>query len=64
VQNTRPNWTEAKTWLYQGYQVTHSPDGKSVEIRKAGGPIIQKLSKPVTYEDLTAVIDRHRATAR
>jgi hypothetical protein len=64
VQQTNPNWTEAKTWLYQGYEVTHAPDGKSVEIRKRGGPIIRKLSKPVTYEELTAVIDRHRATAR
>jgi hypothetical protein len=64
VQNTKPNWTEAKTWSYQGYEVTRAPDRKSVEIRKCGGPIIQKLPMPVTYEDLTAVIDRHRATAR
>jgi hypothetical protein len=63
VQKTKPNWTEAKTWLYHGYEVTHARDGKSVEIRKCGGPIIQKLPKPVTYEDLTAAIDKLRAAA-
>lgn len=64
MQKTKPNWTEAKTWLYQGYEVTHTPDGKSVEVRKCGGPTIQKLPKPVTYQDLTAVIDKLRAAAR
>ena len=63
MQKTKPNWTEAKTWLYHGYEVTHARDGKSVEIRKSGGPIIQKLPKPVTYEDLTAAIDKLRAVA-
>ena len=63
MQKTKPNWTEAKTWLYHGYEVTHTRDGESVEIRKCGGPIIQKLPKPVTYEDLTAAIDKLRAAA-
>jgi hypothetical protein len=63
VQKTKPNWTEGKSWLYHGYEVTHARDGKSVEIRKSGGPIIQKLPKPVTYEDLTAAIDKLRAAA-
>ncbi len=63
MQKTKPNWTEGKTWLYQGYEVTHARDGKSVEVRKCGGPLIQKLPKPVTYQDLTAVIDKLRVAA-
>lgn len=63
MQKTQPNWTEGKTWLYRGYQVTHARDGKSVEVRKSGGPLIQKLPKPVTYQDLTAVIDKLQGRA-
>ncbi len=60
----QPNWTEGKTWLYRGYQVTHARDGKSMEVRKGRGPVLQKFSKPVTYKDLTALIDKLHAAAR
>jgi hypothetical protein len=63
MQKTKPNWTEGKAWLYQGYEVVHTRDGKSVEIHKHRGAPLQTLPKPVTYQDLTAVIDKLRVAA-
>ncbi len=63
MQNAKPNWTEGKRWLYRGYEVTHARDGNGVEVRKCGGPLIQRLSKPVTYQDLTAAIDKLHVSA-
>ena len=64
MQGRQPAWTEGKTWLYRGYQVTHARDGKTMEVRKGVGPVLQKVSKPVTYKDLTALIDKLRVSAR
>jgi len=64
MQDKRPAFTEGKTWLYRGYQVTHARDGKSMEVRKGRGPVLQKVSKPVTYKDLTALIDKLHVSAR
>jgi hypothetical protein len=59
----RSTWTEGKTWLYRGYQVTHARDGKSLEVRKGSGPPIKSLAKPVTYKDVTDYIDRLHPSA-
>jgi hypothetical protein len=63
-QQQHSAWTEGKVWLYRGYQVTHARDGKSMEVRKGRGPVLQKFSKPVTYKDLTALIDKLHVSAR
>jgi hypothetical protein len=60
----QPAWTEGKAWLYRGYHVTHARDGKSMEVRKGRGPVIHRLSKPVTYSDLTVFIDKLHDPAR
>jgi hypothetical protein len=64
MQDKKPAWTEAKTWLHRGYQVTHARDGKTMEVRKGRGPVLQKFSKPATYNDLKALIDKLHVSAR
>jgi hypothetical protein len=64
AQIRQPAWSEGKTWLYRGYQVTHARDGKTMEVRKGRGAVLQSVSKPVTYKDLTALIDRLHVSAR
>jgi hypothetical protein len=64
VQDKQPAWSEGKAWLYRGYQVTHGRDGKTMEVRKGRGPVLQNVSKPVTYQDLTALIDKLHVSAR
>jgi hypothetical protein len=63
-QQKQSGFTEGKTWLYRGYEVTHARDGKTVEVRRGRGPVLQNVSKPVTYQDLSAVIDKLHASAR
>jgi hypothetical protein len=62
-QQKQPAFTEGKVWLYRGYQVTHARDGRTLEVRKGRGPVLQNVSKPVTYKDLTAAIDKLRASS-
>jgi hypothetical protein len=64
MQARQPAWSEGKAWLYRGYQVTHARDGKTMEVRKGRGPVLQNVSKPVTYQDLTALIDKLHVSAR
>jgi hypothetical protein len=64
MQDKRPAFTEGKTWLYRGHQVTHARDGKTMEVRKGRGPVLQKVSKPVTYKDLKTLIDKLHVSAR
>jgi hypothetical protein len=59
----RPTWTEGKTWLYRGYQVTHARDGKSLEIRKGSELPMKSLAKPITYKEVTDYIDRLHPSA-
>lgn len=67
MQKKQSGWTEGKTWLYRGYQVVRSRDGKSLEIRKGGGKgrgqLIQNLPEPVTHRDLVEFIDKLRTAA-
>jgi hypothetical protein len=62
MQNKQSGWTEGKTLLYRGYQVIRSSDGKSLEVHKGGGQLIQKLPEPVTSRDVLAFIDKLRTT--
>jgi hypothetical protein len=63
-QQKQSAFTEGKTWLYRGYEVSHARDGKTVEVRRGRGPVLQNVSKPVTYQDLSAVIDKLHASSR
>jgi hypothetical protein len=63
-QQDHSAFTEGKVWLYRGYQVTHARDGKTVEVRKGHGQVLQNLHRPVMYEDLKALIDRLDVSAR
>ena len=56
--------TESKVWLYRGYQVGHTHDGKTLEVRKGRGPVLQNIRKPVTYSDLKTLIDKLHGSAR
>jgi hypothetical protein len=61
MSSGRSHWTEAKAWVYRGYQAKVAPDGH-VELRKSGSEILRRFPATVTHKELIEFITATEVT--